>query len=387
LLAYAPTRTAKRMRPVRPRIGPALLALVLPACAPPSSSGFGSQPSGSGSGGSSSGASSGSASSSSSSGGVFGGTDGGSLLGDGAIPPPPADDAGVTVQTTIYAHTDDTLYSMDPQTKATTQIGTFAGVGGTSTDKAVTDLAVNANGDVYVNTESVVYRAALPSAPPGTVTLTRVAALQTSDRFYALAFAPAGALDPANETLVGGDGNGELWAIDTTTGATTDLGHFGNDPSTTGNVFALSGDLVFYDDSTGAPTGLATIRSCPAGGSTSQCSKDYLAGVDMGAMKTAYANKAPAASLLSGVYGGSGSSPGAGTGYADVFGLGAWQGSVFGFTRHTSAAPPTLISIDSNSGAATPVATFTFPANNGWSGAGVTTKVTVNVPKPPPPPQ
>jgi hypothetical protein len=70
-----------------------------------------------------------------------------------------------------------------------------------------------------------------------------------------------------------------------------------------------------------------------------------------------------------------------------VFGLGAWQGSVFGFTRHTSAAPPTLISIDSTNGSGSSIATFNFPSNNGWSGAGVTTKVTVNVPKPPPPPQ
>jgi hypothetical protein len=290
--------------------------------------------------------------------------------------------------TTIYAHSDDTLYSMDPQTKATTLIGTFSGTGGTSTDKAITDLAVDANGDVYVNTESVVYKAALlykaalPATPPGTVALTKLAALQTSNRFYALAFAPAGALDPSAETLIGGDGSGELWAIDTTTGATTDLGHFGNDPSKSGNVFALSGDLVFYTDASSKATGLATIRSCGSNGGS--CGKDYLAGVDMTALAGAYASKTPAASLLAGIYGGSTSGPGSGTGYADVFGLGAWQGNVFGFTRHTSASPPTLVLIDTTSGAGSQVATFTFPNNNGWSGAGVTTKVTVSVPNPPP---
>jgi hypothetical protein len=362
-------------------------AFVVAACGGSNGPGFGSQStsSGGGSGGSSGGSSSGMSASGGSSGSGFGGNDGGSQFGDGSTVTPPGGEGGTTVTTTIYAHTDNTLYSMDPVTKATTLVGTFAGVGGTSTDSAVTDLAVDANGDVFVNTESVVYKAALPATMPGTVTLTKLAALQTSDRFYALAFAPAGALDPSNETLIGGDGNGELWAIDTSTGATTDLGNFGTDPTTSGNVFALSGDLVFYTDASGKATGLATIRSCKA--KSSSCGKDFLAGVDMTALAGAYTSKTPAASLLAGIYGGSTSGPGSGTGYADVFGLGAWQGSVFGFTRHTSSDPPTLILIDPTSGAGSQIATFNFPNNNGWSGAGVTTKVTVSVPNPPPPPQ
>ncbi len=375
----------KRMRPTPARwlLVPACMAVLAAACGSAPSPGFGGGSSSTSGGTGSSGGGAVSGSSGSSSGAVPGEYDGGELGGDGAVATLPAGDGSAAEQTTIYAHSDDTLYSMDPQTKATTLIGTFSGMGGASSaDKSITNLAVNANGDVFVNTESVVYRATLPPAPPGTVSLTRVAALQTSDRFYALAFAPAGALDASSETLVGGDGNGELWAIDTTTGATTDLGHFGNDPSMPGHAFALSGDIVFYNDAGGKATGLATIRSCASGGS---CGRDYLAGVDMNALKTAYAAKTPAATLLAGIYGGSSGKPGAGTGFADVFGLGAWQGTVFGFTRHTSASPPTLILIDTTTGAGKEVATFTFPSNNGWSGAGVTTKVTVSVPPPPPP--
>ena len=87
-----------------------------------------------------------------------------------------------------------------------------------------------------------------------------------SDRpkFYALAFAPAGALDPNNEILVGGDSTGNLWSITTTGGATKSLGDFGADPIISGNIFELSGDIVFYIDSSTNPTGLATIRSCPS---------------------------------------------------------------------------------------------------------------------------
>jgi hypothetical protein len=265
-------------------------------------------------------------------------------------------------------------------------VGPFAGTSDSSTDSAITDLAVDANGDVYVNTETVVYKAALPATVPGTVTLTKVATVQGSTKFYALAFAPPGALDPSNETLVGGDSAGSLWSINTTTGATVNLGNFGADKTISGNTYELSGDVVFYNDATNTPTGLATIRSCPPGGSGSECTKDFLAGVNMTALKTAYTSGTAATSLLTGIYGGTSTTPGNGTGYADVFGLGAWNSTVFGFSRHTgsgaTAVAPTLITIDTTTGVGTMVANnFTF--TNGWSGAGVTTTVTIIVPPPP----
>lgn len=315
---------------------------------------------------------------------------------DGGAPDAATIDAGEIV--TIYANTDDRLYSMDPKTKAVTLLGTFAGLSSSgSSTPTVTDVAVNAAGDVYVNTESDVYKATLPPTN-GTVQLTSVASIAATSgqRFYALAFAPAGALGTA-ETLVGGDGNGELWSIDVSTGAISDLGSFGNDPSIPGNILALSGDLVFYNDSAGKPTGLATIRSCkPAtsSGKSPSCSKnsDFLAGVDMAAMATAYKSGTPAASLNAGIYGGSSTSTGSGIGYGEVFGLGAWDMSVYGFTRNMSASsggtavPPQLVLIDTSSGKgmAQPGG---FSFTNGWSGAGVTTKVQVVVAPPPPPPK
>ena len=106
----------------------------------------------------------------------------------------------------------------------------------------------------------------------------------------------------------------------------------------------------------------------------------------MTALKTAYTSGTPATSLLGGIYGGSSTGPGNGTSFADVFGLAAWNSTVFGFTRYTKTAAPTLITIDTTSGVGKEVQTFTFPSNDGWSGAGVSTKVTISVPKPPPPP-
>lgn len=360
----------------------ALLGAGVQACSSSSSGdGFGMPVEG---GTSSSGGSSGSTTSSggttSSSGGN--GTSSG-LVGDGGLAEASTGDGGNIVTTTVYANTDTTLYSVDPSTKVATAIGPMVGTSDSSTDSTITDCAVDGNGDVYVNSESKIYKANLPAGGTGTVTLTPVATVQGTTKFYALAFAPVGALDPSNETLVGGDSAGNLWSIDTTSGATKTLGNFGADPSVSGNTFELSGDVVFYLDSTQAPTGLATIRSCPSGGSGTECKGDYLAGVNMTALKANYTTGSTT-SLLAGIYGSSGTSPGNGTGFADVFGLAAWNATVFGFSRYTKTAAPTLITIDTTSGAGTSVQTFTFPDNDGWSGAGVTTKVTITVPPPPP---
>jgi len=326
-----------------------------------------------------------------------GGDDGGTSSSGGPGNPPPAlggdggtqggqPDGGVVVTTTIYGNTDDSLYSMDPQTQAVTLIGKFSGTGGGTNDTTVTDVAVNAAGDVYVNTESVIYKAALPSGP-GAVQLTKIAtiALKQNQRFYALAFTPKGALR-ADEALIGGDGTGEVWSIDPASGATKHLGNFGKDPRDATKVLALSGDLVFYIDAQNKPTGLATIRSCASGGTSCDHSSDFLAGVDMTALAAAYSSGTPAASLLGGIYGGSGSSVGSGVGRGDLFGLGAWQGDVYAFGRSATASPAQLLAVDTQSGKGSALP-GTFAFTNGWSGAGVTTTVTINVPPPPPPPK
>jgi hypothetical protein len=285
-----------------------------------------------------------------------------------------AGDATTTV-TTIYADTDDTLYTLDPATNVITMVGAFTGF---AQGEAATDCAVDGEGNVYINSEVAVYKAVLPSGAGSVALTSRVAITVQSDQsFYALAFAPAGVLG-TGETLVGGDNNGEVWAIDPTTGATQDLGNFGENPSKEGDILGLSGDIVFYIDASGAPTGLATIRSCDSKGEDCGTKDDYLAGIDMSALQQAYTSHTPATSLLAGVYGGGTGSVGNGTGYGELFGLGAWQGSVFGFAHD----PAQLILINAASGVGTPVSS-TMP-DSGWAGAGVTTKTTITVAAPPP---
>jgi len=313
----------------------------------------------------------------------LGGGGGGGPLGTGTgTGSTGGSDASSTV-TVIYANTDSALYTLNPTNNQVSLIGSFTGLGGGSGDDTVTDCAVNAEDEVYVNTESAVYKAALPVGA-GSVALTKVAtiALQANQSFYALAFAPPGVLG-SGETLVGGDGNGELWSIDASTGATQDLGNFGPNPSRSGDILALSGDIVFYLGAGGAPTGLATIRSCGSSGGSCTRSNDYLAAIDMSALTAAYNSKTPAASLLAGIYGGSVGSAGPGTSQGDLFGLGAWEGSVFAFGRSSGSNPPSLVSVNTTTGAGN-VITSAFSFTDGWSGAGVSTRTTVTVVAPPP---
>ena len=384
---------------------PFVIALAAPACGGTAKSGFGKDSGVGGSTGSGGAAGSGGTGGFAGSGGSAGsgGTSGIGLGDSGGGGKDSQGDVIVTTKTIVYAHSDTTLYTLDPTVSppTITMVGNFAGMGGTTYDTSITDLAVNAAGDVYVNTETVVYSAVVPTSP-GTVNLTKLTAITppppaTYVSFYALAFAPAGAIG-SGEALIGGDSAGEVWAIDTTgstIGKIHDLGNFGKVPGKTdGSIFGLSGDIVFYTAS-GVPNGLATIRECAAGGKTCTATNDYLAGIDMKAIATAYTSGTPASSLLGGIYGGSSTSVGNGTTYGRLFGLGAWGGNVYAFDRAETTAPtnpPQLISIDTSTGTPTsgkgtivPTPSVTF-TSGGWSGAGVSTTVTITVPPPPPPP-
>ncbi len=261
----------------------------------------------------------------------------------------------------IYAHSDTELYAMDPTSQAITDLGAFDD--GSGSTPVITDLAVDGDGALWVNSESAIYRATIGS---GTVSLSLVAqiALKTSQKFYALGFAPAGVLG-SNETLVAGDNLGVLYAIDTS-GQTVELGSFGADAS--GNAYELSGDIVFYTQN-GAPRGLATVRSCSKSGTCSEAN-DILAEIDVAAMSAAYAKKSPASSLKKQLLG-------AGTGFGHLYGVGAWNDSVFAFARASSSTPAQLVVID-GTGNGKVVKTF-GDISAGWSGAGVTTKAPISV--------
>jgi hypothetical protein len=327
---------------------------VVAACGGSSPTGFdlGDGGGSSSSSGGSSGSSSGGSSSGSSSGGAFG--DGGSSSSSGGTNGPPL----------IYAHTDTELYSMDPTGLQITDIGPFSD--GSGTPLTITDLAVDGNDNVWVNSETTVYKAAVPTGT-GTVTLTASTQLGTSTSFYALGFTPAGTLE-AGESLIAGDSKGDLYYIDQSgSAAPQNLGSFGPAPS--GGTYELSGDIVFYNLN-GSPRGLATVRACKSSSSCTTTS-DLLVQVNISALQQAYTSKTPATSLLQ-------QSLGSGTGYGRLFGVGAWGSSVYAFSRASgTSSEAQLIQIDATGAGKSLQSVPNITA--GWSGAGVTTKAQVTV--------
>ncbi len=278
-------------------------------------------------------------------------------------------DSGAPLGTSvIYATTDTELWSMDPATKAVTKIGAFDF--GSGSAENMTDVAVDAGGAVWVNSTNHVYLAALPASGSGPVVLTLKLTLPSSSKFYALGFAPAGVLE-SGEGLVAGDSLGDLYYIPASSPTPTlqKLGGFGpcktGDPSPckSGDFWELSGDVVFYSVD-GSPRGLATLRACTK--SACQNTNDVVAEVDM----TALATKNPSANLRKQILG-------SGTGFSRIFGVGAWEDKVYGFSFAEKTVPAQLVSID-GTGTGTSLQSFAS-LTGGWTGAGVTTKAKISV--------
>jgi len=262
----------------------------------------------------------------------------------------------------IYAHTDTELYSLDPSSNGLADIGPFSLANGTLTP--ITDLAVDGNDDVWVCSTTAIYKAALPASGTGPVTLTLQTALTTGTKFFALGFTPGGTLQ-SGESLITGDSAGNLYYVDVSAATATPqlLGGFGTAPSGT---WELSGDVVFYTQG-GATVGLATIRECTT---TCVATNDSLAQIDVAAMTSAFTSHTPATSLLKQVIG-------TGTGFGDLFGIGAWGNSVYAFSRVRTGVSAQLVQVGASG---TGVSLMSFPGiTAGWSGAGVTTKASVTV--------
>jgi hypothetical protein len=349
----------------------------------------------------------GACSSSNTSGFTPGGDDGGSS-GDGGGGPDgggPSDgpgfgdvisgDDGGPGKTLLYAHTNTTLFSVDPTDPklALTKIGDFDCIGNGGAT-AMTDLAVDKDGKLYAVSGRDVY---LDMKINGTT----VQCAQNSKplpsntgTFYGASFAPAGTLDPSVETLITANSGGDLYVVDTATGNATLVGNFGNVPANDGNGFTyqhagtrweLSGDIVFLENN-GNPVGFATVRDCPTPPSTTGCDRtDTLIEID--ATKLSKQNPTNVTTSVRGaVVKAQGCNDPNNTSYGSMYGIAAFQGDIIGFSRiyssQQSAELSLVVRIDNNKGTACLVADDTAQAPGGWAGAGVTTKAPVI--KPPP---
>jgi len=275
----------------------------------------------------------------------------------------------------IYAHTDDTLYLLDPEsdTLTLTEVGPFGCVAD-GTIFSMTDFAVDKGEQLWAISAYAVH----PLQIDGTsVPCGQEIALQTPDnpRFYGLTFAPVGVLDPAKEVLVAGNTGGEVWAIDDT-GALSLRGNFGTVPANDGHghsypaahqgtAFALSGDIVFLAND-GDPVGFATVRDCSDPLNAATCNTvNTLIEIDVPKLATGNGTQLVRKSLRGQIVKAAGCADGTDGVYGNMYGIAAWKDKVYGFSRSGS-----IVEIDTTDGTACQVV-----PNTGlkFAGAGVTT--------------
>ncbi len=251
-------------------------------------------------------------------GGLFG-----DVSGDVVSPPPGGG-------TSIYAHSADTLYKLDPKTLELSNVGAFGNTaGGTVTD--MTDIALDKDGAMFGVSFNTLYKIDYKSG----VHCTRLASLATE--FNGLTFVPAGTIDPLKEVLVGVALDGGWYRVDVATGASsatvTKLGSYGSGYSSSGDSVGIIGDAVYSTVSTGF------------GGS------DHVVTIDPKTGK-----------VLKDI---------GDTGVGGFWGVGYWGGVMYGFS---SAGD--LYQIDLKTAKSTKVTIKGSPSGGFW-GAGVTTSAPV----------
>ncbi|HET6611130.1 MAG TPA: hypothetical protein VFG83_04045 [Kofleriaceae bacterium] len=252
--------------------------------------------------------------------------DGGAITSDGMAGDNGDDDTDARPQPEnafVYAHTDEALYRIDPDDLSFTLVGNFSGV---ENVRGITDIALDKDGNMYGVAFDEVYR-----IDPNTAAATKLSDL--SDQLNSLSFVPDPD-DPAHEILVAAaDSGGKVLKIDPMTGATTEIGNYGDD----GGALDSSGDIVYVKD-------LGILATVTVGGSET----DYLIRVDPQTFQGTVIGD---------------------TGFVDVFGLGFWGNQVYGFTDESE-----FILID----LATGKGTLTEAPALRWWGAGVTTRAVVS---------
>ncbi len=313
-----------------------------------------------------------------------GGLGGGGSGGSGGILLDAPSDGTAGSSTLVYAHTDTTLFQIDPTSASPSlaQLGDFDCVGASGQDPAMTDVAVDKDGKLWGISHTQVHQLEVVNKVVHCAK-SIVLAASLDVKFYALTFAPVGVISATEEVLVAGNTAGELWAIDAA-GNLSQRGVFGDVPVSDGNghvyptdhqnkAWELSGDIVFVEND-GNPIGFATVRDCPNPPATTSCSNtDTLIEIDV--PKLAKANILPVTKAVRGqIVKRPNCSDTQNTAYGSMYGITTWADKVYGFSRTGN-----LVEIDTSDGSACLLSAF---PNADFGGAGVTTKAVV-IPPPP----
>ena len=233
---------------------------------------------------------------------------------------PPDTDGNAGEIAEVFGHSGDTLYRMNAETKAVTEVGTFTGV----VSGSIIDIALDADSRMYGAAYGALYSIDNETAA---CTLIAEGSYPTS-----LSFVPAGTVDADVEALVGYV-DAEYIRIDVGTGAVTTIGSLSGGLDSSGDIVSVK-DGGTYLTVKGPPctTGDCLVEVDPATGELVQ---------NFGELP-----------------------------WEQVFGLGFWGGTAYGFARDGTLFSVEFMPDDSLS--TTPIA---IPGGGTieWFGAGSTT--------------
>lgn len=239
----------------------------------------------------------------------------------------------------VYAHSDNTLWLLEPISKQVTMVGMFDCVG--TTVGSMVDIAIDRAGKM-TGCAAISFNGGLGGALVSIDPTNAHCAVLTKgpDLVTSLTYVPEGTLVANAEALVGYTDDRYV-RVDPGTGQLTDIGLLNTNAAASGGVRWLSsGDVVSIKD------GGTYLTVKPESGPTS--GGDRIVEVD------------PKTGALKRIIG-----P---TGMDDVLGLGYWGGIAYGFTLSGR-----LIQIDLLTGAGTPIAIPGAPGDLAFYGAGTTT--------------
>lgn len=229
----------------------------------------------------------------------------------------------------VFAHSGTMLYRLNSLTLAAMPIGPLNLPGA----QGLLDLAIDKDDRLIGITRDNLFQI---SAASGASSMQK-ALSGVADGFTSLSFVPENLSDPASrDILVTVNDQGVVFRIDPATGTATQVGSYGT-ATGLGKVVS-SGDLI-------AVRGFGIYATVDVGNQT----MDYLARIDPATWKA--------------------TPIGTGTGFDKIFGLGYWNGRIYGFVDAGSGMGGKIIDIDPQTGKGLLISS----ADVRWFGAGVAT--------------
>jgi hypothetical protein len=153
-----------------------------------------------------------------------------SPTGDFSNEPPPENPVEPPEVHEVYGHSATTLYKLEPATKAVSVVGDFKQC------EPIIDIALDEKSTLYAVSDNTLY-----TVDKSTATCTK---LNSGKYPNSLSFVPKGTFDPNEETLVGYD-EGNYVRINVKDGTRTVVGKLGGSYISSGDIVSVKGGKTF----------------------------------------------------------------------------------------------------------------------------------------------